>query len=179
MVRLFVAIELSDVVKDALLRLQLGLKGAKWVSRENLHMTIRFIGDVSENDVEDIDAALREVRYKPFPLEFGGLDVFLSGDRVRSLWIGVSVRVDMAYLKERVDGTLFRVGVGPDVRKYVPHVTLARLRGRRQSLSNYFENVDPQTGVAIEVKEITLFSSYLRRKGAIYIPVSRYPLRGN
>ena len=179
MARLFVAIEISDPVKDVLSRLQTGLKGAKWVSRENLHLTIRFLGDVSENEVEDIDAALREIRYKPFSLEFQGLDVFSSGERVRSLWIGISSKVEIAYLKKRVDGTLFRVGVRPDTRKYVPHVTLARLRGRQQKLSHYFETVDPQTRVSVDVKALTLFSSYLGRKGAVYSPVFRYPLRGN
>ena len=179
MARLFVATELTDSVKDVLSRLQTGLKGAKWVSRENLHLTIRFLGEVSENEVEDIDAALRKVRCKPFSLEFHGLGVFSSGERVRSLWIGISSKVDIVYLKKRVDGTLFRVGVRPDVRRYVPHVTLARLRGRQQTLAHYFENVDPQTKVAIDVKALTLFSSYLRRNGAVYSPVSRYPLRGN
>ena len=179
MARLFVAIELSDSVKDVLSRLQLGLKGAKWVSRENLHLTIRFLGDISENEVEDIDAALREIRYKPFSLEFQGLDVFSSGERVRSLWIGISSKVDIVYLKKRVDRTLFRVGVEPDARRYVPHVTLARLGGRRRPLAHYFKYVDSQTRVSADVKALTLFSSYLGRNGAVYSPVSRYPLGGS
>ena len=83
------------------------------------------------------------------------------------------------YLKKRVDGTLFRVGVRPDARRYVPHVTLARLRGRQQPLARYFENVDAEMRVAIDVKALTLFSSYLGRNGAVYSPVSRYPLCGN
>ena len=112
---MFVAIELSDSVKDVLSRLQTGVKGSKWVSRENLHLTIRFLGEVSENEVEDIDAALRKVRCKPFSLEFHGLDVFSSGERVRSLWIGISSKVDIVYLKKRVDGTLF----------FISHLTLS------------------------------------------------------
>ena len=176
LVRLFIAIDLSNDVKESLVRLMVGSKGAKWVARENLHLTLGFLGEVRENEVQDIDYALKRVRYNPFSLELGGLDVFSSGRRVRSLWVGIIEKSDVVNLKKRVESALFQIGIESDRRKYIPHVTLARLRGKLSKIPNLYSSFDLQNRIPVQVDSFSLFSSYLGRGGAIYSRVFHYPL---
>ena len=176
MPRMFIAIDLSDVVKESILLLQNGLRGAKWIARENLHLTIRFIGEVSELEVDDIHSALCKVRSVPFVLKLGGAGVFSTGSRPRSVWIGVKNESPIVSLKSDIDSALARVGFGTDGRKYVPHVTVAKLKGRCSNLFDFMARLDYMPASSMEIGQFVLFSSYLSRKGPKYTPEIYYPL---
>ena len=88
--RLFVGIALPAQAREALARLAGGIRGARWVASENLHLTLRFIGDVDADMAEDLDAALGVVRVPPFSLALSGVGVFERRGRVHAAWAGTA-----------------------------------------------------------------------------------------
>jgi 2'-5' RNA ligase len=127
MYRLFAGLALPD---DIALRLQgmcAGVPGAYWEDPENLHLTLRFIGDVPGDAAEDIGHALAGVRHAPFDLEMAGVSHFSSGEDVRVLWAGFKKSPALTALRARIEAALRRIDIEPDSRKFVPHVTLAKL----------------------------------------------------
>ena len=129
MLRLFVALEIPEDVKDRLSSLTHGLPDARWVSSDSMHITLRFIGEVDEHVAEDIDAALGGVRSSPVAVSLGALGCWESKGRVRAVWSKVSAEEPLDVLQGRVESSLKRVGFEPEGRKFSPHVTIARLKG--------------------------------------------------
>jgi len=178
MPRLFVAIELPESVKSDLARLQSGVPGARWLEREQMHLTLRFIGAVDRGTFADIAAVLSTVAGEPVTLTLGGLDTFGNRRHAHTLWVGVSKSPALHQLKGRVDSALARADIPGDDRKFAPHITLARLKG----------SVSPRLGTFIAannlfrsepftVDSFALFSSITRSEGAIYTAEAVYPLR--
>jgi len=179
MPRLFVAIDLPEVVKESLVLMQNGLRGARWVARENLHLTVRFIGEVSAEEADEIHSVLGEVRAVPFIIKLGEIGLFSSGGKPRSVWIGVQDRSSIDILKQHIDRSLLRLGINPEGRKYVPHVTLARFREKPSKLSDFMPRLGTGRSVPVRVEQFVLFSSFLAHAGAIYTPEVYYPLVAN
>src|SRR3981189_1296682 len=127
MLRLLVGIEFPPELKLHLSMLCTSIPGARWVDAGNLHLTLRFIGEVGEDVAADIDEALAGVRARRFTLQLAGTGVF-GGNRPRALWVGVERHPDLVSLHAKIEKALIRIGIEPDPRKFAPHVTLARLR---------------------------------------------------
>ena len=176
MPRLFIAIDLPEAVKESLVLLQNGLRGARWVTRDNLHLTIRFIGEVSAEEAGEIYSVLGEVRAIPFIIKLGEIGVFSSRGKPRNVWIGVQDRSSIDTLKRQIDHSLLRLGINPEGRRYVPHVTLARLREKSSKLSDFLARLGTRRGAPVRVEQFVLFSSILAHTGAIYTPEVYYPL---
>ena len=179
MPRLFVAIDLPEVVKESLVLMQNGLRGARWVVRENLHLTVRFIGEVSAEEADEIHSVLGEIRAVPFIIKLGEIGLFSFGGKPRSVWIGVQDRSSIDILKQHIDRSLLRLGINHEGRKYVPHVTLARLREKSSKLSDFMARLGTGRSVPVRVEQFVLFSSFLAHAGAIYTPEVYYPLVAN
>lgn len=128
MIRLFVAIGLDSVTRTRLALLG-GVPGARWSESSDLHLTLRFIGQVPENMLHDIDAALATVIAEPFDLEIAGVGQFSHGSRPHTLWAGIAPNPTLEALHDRVERALTRAGLAPEERRYTPHITLARLSG--------------------------------------------------
>jgi RNA 2',3'-cyclic 3'-phosphodiesterase len=127
MYRLFAALALPE---DIVLRLQGlcgGVPGAYWETPENLHLTLRFVGDVPGDVAEDIAYALASVRHEPFDLELAGVGHFSSGPIVRVLWAGLRKSDALLGLRARIEAALRRIDLPADGRRFIPHVTLAKL----------------------------------------------------
>src|SRR5579862_1898868 len=128
MLRLFVGIGFPPELKLRLSLLETApLPGAKWVDPGNLHLTLRFIGEIPEDQAADVDEWLARVKARPFTLQLAGTGVF-GGNRPHALWVGVERDPDLARLRDRIEQALVRAGLAPEQRKFAPHVTLARLR---------------------------------------------------
>src|ERR1700676_2649546 len=127
MLRLFVGIEFPPELKLRLSILSTSIPGARWIDAGNLHLTLRFIGEVGEDVAADIDEALARVRGRRFTLQLAGTGVF-GGNRPRALWVGVERHPELVSLHGKIEQALIRIGLDPEPRKFVPHVTLARLR---------------------------------------------------
>jgi RNA 2',3'-cyclic 3'-phosphodiesterase len=104
-----------------------GVPGAFWEAPENLHLTLRFIGEVPGDVAEDIGYALAEVRHAAFDLELAGVGHFSSGPVVRVLWAGLRKSPELTGLRKRIEAALRRIDLPPDGRRFIPHVTLAKL----------------------------------------------------
>ncbi len=167
--RLFVAIELPEWVKAELSGLSYGLPNTQWVPDEQLHLTLRFIGEVDKVQFEEIARALTEVQLDPFDLVLEGVGTFPPRGTPTVLWVGIEKSEPLLQLRRRVDSALNQAGVPPEGRKFSPHITLARLKNAPMSRLGPF-----LAGHALfklepfEIEEFQLFSSQLTSKGAIH-----------
>ena len=135
MMRLFVALSLPEGVAAGLLALQGGVPGARWSTREQLHLTLRFIGEVDGRGAAAIDDALASIRAPRFTLQLKGVGEF-GGKNPRALWAGVRDESPVLHLQRKIESAVQRAGIQPEERKFSPHVTLARLRGAPVSASS-------------------------------------------
>lgn len=174
MLRLFVGIELPPELKLKVSTLCAGVPEARWVDPGNLHLTLRFIGEVDEGLASDIDAALMRVEAPRFAVALAGIGQFGT----RSLWVGVEKNPTLHHLQTKVESALQRVGLAPETRRYAPHVTLARLRPPLgQKLQAFLSAHALFRAEPFDVRRFNLIASYLTKSGAIYEDQADYPLR--
>lgn len=172
MMRLFVAVRPPPAVRDGLLATMGGVAAARWQDDDQLHLTLRFIGEVDRHTAADIAEALTGIRHPPIAARLGLPGSFASRGRPNALWVGVEPAGALATLHHKVDHALVRAGVPPDTRAFVPHITVARLGRNTGSIDGFLGQTVPST--AFTVSGITLFESILTRTAAAYRPVADY-----
>jgi 2'-5' RNA ligase len=178
MMRLFIGIAIPDAPARSLLLLEGGIPGARWQSREQLHLTLRFIGEVDGRTVIDIDDALRALREPAFELEPFGVGVF-SLKEPRQLWIGLRRNPALIHLHRKVDTTITRLGLRADGRKFSPHITLARLKSPpRDRLVQFLQTHALFSAQPFAVDRFCLYRSALTAKGSLYTVEQDYVLEG-
>jgi 2'-5' RNA ligase len=177
MLRLFVALPLPEAVQHDLERISFGIPGAAWVPAENLHITLRFLGDVSNAAAADIDDALLSVRAPAFDLAVEGVGHFGSLRQTRSLWAGIARNPPLTRLRDKIESSVVRAGQPPEGRKFAPHVTLARFKTETgHHLANFLAEHNLLKIGPIRVDRFTLFRSHTKREGAVYEALADYPL---
>jgi 2'-5' RNA ligase len=177
--RLFVAIRPPEPVRAPLIDLMEGVAGARWQSEDQLHLTLRFIGEVDARLADDIDTALQSVHHPRFDLALSGLGVFDRRGQATALWAGVTPHEPLKALHKKIDQALRRAGVAPERRAYLPHITLARFgrgAGPLQPLQPLLESAGGLTSAPFAVEEFRLYESHLTAAGATYTPVAHYSL---
>lgn len=174
--RLFVAVEIPETIRTRLSLLQGGVPGARWIRPENLHLTLRFIGEVDGRLAGDIDLALAQIPARPFEIELSGTGVF-SPRQPRVLWAGVARSEPLVALATKIEIALQRIGVPAETRKFAPHVTLGKLKTPDPARLGQFLSAhgDFRAG-PFPVTHFTLFSSITRPDGSIYRPERVYVL---
>ena len=177
MIRLFIGLKIPETVRGEVARLCSGIEGARWVRPENLHVTLRFIGEVGEELGPDIDAALGAVSAPAFEVAFRGIDCFASRRRARSIWTAVAEPAPVTRLHAKIETALGRIGFGAEGRKFIPHLTLARFNNTRtEMLRPYLEAGGGFESSPFEVADFTLYRSHLGSGGAQYEALADYPL---
>lgn len=177
--RLFVALRPPPSISDALLDLAEGDGHLRWTPEEQLHLTLKFIGEVERPQAEDIAAALSGLAVSAVELRLAGVGLFerRSGG---VLWAGVEPRGPVAALAAKVDRACQAAGVEPDHRAFHPHLTLAGWSGGRPpSLDSWLADHRGLTSPPFRVDAFTLFESHLGRHGARHVPVLIQPLVGS
>lgn len=176
MPRLFTALEIP---RDAALSLSLlrgGLPGARWIDVENYHLTLRFIGDVEGHVADEIANALDRVRRPEFMLNLSGVDAFGS-KKPHSIYAGVSPSPELNALQGEIERICKRLGIAADPRKFVPHVTLARLRNPRiDDVVHYLSSRGNFSTLPFKVGRFVLMSSRDSVGGGPYIVEEAWPL---
>jgi 2'-5' RNA ligase len=168
LIRLFVALEIPEAVRSRLFLLQGGVPGARWTTPDQMHLTLRFIGEVNEAVADDIDGALTGLRAPSFPLELAGVGEF-GGNLPRALWAGVRPSRELHHLQKKVETAMQRLGLSPEERKFTPHVTLARLKNApREKVMDFLSHYGLFASGPFEVTRFALFSSRLGGAGAVY-----------
>ena len=172
MIRLFVALELPLPVRDALLAAMGGVAGARWQSDAQLHLTLRFIGEVDRHRAADIVAALGKVKILPFELALDGAGSFDRRGRIDSLWIGVTPQDEVSALAKRVDQALARIGIALETRAFLPHITVARFGRDTGSLAGF--PMAPLPRQAFTINGFGLWESRMGHGGSDYRIIERY-----
>lgn len=173
--RLFAAIDPPDPLRDRLERLQEGLPERGRVAWENLHLTLGFFGDVDAHRAEDLDAALARIRFAPFEVSLSGVDVF-GGGRPRLVYAAARGGDPLDHLARAVTEAARGVGIAMEARRYVPHVTLARMKGRPadERFMRWLAGAAGFAAPAFGVDRFTLYRSHLGGEGAHYEPLRAY-----
>jgi RNA 2',3'-cyclic 3'-phosphodiesterase len=176
--RLFVAIDLPGEVKNAVDGIvNRDLPGARRVPREQLHLTLRFIGDADEPVFQAIKKELATVRGIPFSLTIKGVGHFPPKREPRVLWVGMEGSGQLHDLQQRIEKSLSNAGIAADERRFSPHITIARLRDTPlQNVSSLEERHRGFTAGPFLVGEFYLYSSNLTREGAIHRREAEYRL---
>ena len=171
--RLFLALALPDPVRDQLLGVADESLPMRWQHDEQLHLTLRFIGEVDRHGADDLVAALGNLRVDPITLRLAGLGRF---DRRRSgvLWIGAEPADPLRALAARVERLCQQAGMPPEHRSFHPHVTLARWTGRAPDLTPLLETFAHLATDSWTATQVTLFESHLGKAGAHYEPIATF-----
>jgi 2'-5' RNA ligase len=176
MPRLFTALEIPRHVADSLAMMRGGLPGARWIDPENYHLTLRFIGDIDDALARDIAGLLGRVQRRPFELRLDGLNSF-GGRKPRAMVAAATPIAPLMELQAEHERLLQRLGLEPDGRKYIPHVTLARLReSSSQQVADYLSARAHYRSASFEVSQFVLFSSRASVGGGPYVVEAAYPL---
>jgi RNA 2',3'-cyclic 3'-phosphodiesterase len=168
MPRVFVAIEIPEAVKRDLARYVPEVRVARWVPPEQNHLTLRFIGEVSPDQLAAIKGALSGISFASFPLTLQGVGHFPPGRRLpRVLWVGIRPSGALLELQQRVEQALTALGIPPEERPFSPHLTLARLKEGAAPAAAAFEARHRELAYPpFEVTQLLLFSSVLTPQGA-------------
>lgn len=154
-----------------------GPGGWAWQDEDQLHVTLRFIGAVERGQAEDIAAALETLHSPPVGIALAGVGRF-DHRRSGALFARVAPKEPLAALHKKVDRLLVNIGLEPERRTFLPHITLARRRARADDPTGWLER---RAGLATDyhrIERVTLYESHLGQHGATYEPVARYPLPG-
>jgi 2'-5' RNA ligase len=175
-IRTFIAIDLSRSIKKMLSKYIRDISGAtyeyKWVARDNLHITLAFLGDITYDDIPLIAAAMERAAasHKPFKAQIGSVGTFAS-----VIWVGLARGEEKCReVYDSLKGELMMANLHLDDRRYHPHITIARSRRRMTpEEKRKFETNEPPDQREIEVSDIILFESKLQPRGPEYIPLKR------
>jgi 2'-5' RNA ligase len=185
-VRLFVALELPENVRQALSETIAPLKracpSARWVRPEAMHVTLKFIGHIDPAKLDSVRAALQPVRSEqPVDMEFRGLGFFPNERRARVVWCGVEASPNLATLAADIESSLGPIGTPSESRKFVPHLTLARFdpdkapQGSVEKLVETASELKTRDFGSAHDTEFYLFESILKPSGAEYKRLQTFP----
>lgn len=175
--RLFLGLEPPNDLRETLAGLAIGLPGARWVEADNIHLTIRFLGEVDPAAAEDLDAEMAALRCPPAPVRLQGIGTFGQGRKIHALWVAAERDPALVHLRDKVESAVVRAGFAPERRKFIPHITLARLKGPDPTrLEGFIGAYNDRAFPPFEVDAVTLYRSHLTRDGARYEVLERYGL---
>jgi 2'-5' RNA ligase len=176
--RLFVALRPPAGVREALLDATGGIENARWQDEDQLHLTLRFVGEIDAPLANDLAAALGQVDAAPFELQIAGVGHFERKGRATALWAAVLASPELSALQRKIERACQRVGLEPEGRRFTPHITLARLSGAAGPIGGWLAAHGALTAPPWRVDEFRLYDSVLRPAGSAYEPVVSYRLRG-
>lgn len=187
MIRTFIAVEIPDTVRKKLVRdidaLREHAPLVKWAKPENLHLTLRFLGDVKENDLDELFDAVSDAvaESEPFALEIRGIGAFPNWRHPRVVWAGCAEGDrEASRLAGLVESACVDLGYERERRPFRAHLTLGRVKEPSHALGLYdaAKMLEDKPFGYVDVDEVVVFMSSLRRTGPVYAPMARIPLSG-
>lgn len=178
MPRLFTALEIPAATRTHLSLLRAPLGGAKWIEPEDVHITLRFVGDIDDRAADEFAGLLAEIHAEPFPVSIQGVGSF-GGREPRVLWAGVEAGEPLAALYRANERAARAVGLEADPRSFKPHVTLARMRGvRHQAVARFLQEHGGLRTQPFVASRFVLLSARPGSGGAPYAIEAEYPFEG-
>jgi 2'-5' RNA ligase len=178
MYRLFTAIHFPDPVKERIADLCFGVREARWLPIEQIHLTLRFIGEVNKHAFDDIREALDTIATDPFTLSCKGVGFFPLRGNPRVLWVGIEPAPKLQALYGMLERCLEQIGVEREHQKFHPHLTVARFK-QQIPVSEVMPFVAANSlfrAGPVAVDAFHLYSSVLRPEGPIHTLEESYPL---
>lgn len=178
MYRLFVAVRPPRAIRVALADTMHGIADARWQDDDQLHLTVRYIGEVGRRVAEDVAVELGHVHAAAIEARVAGVGAFDRRGRIDALWAGIAPHVALAALHRKVDHAMVRLGLPPEGRAYLPHVTLARPRRTADpaEIERWRGVHAGLASVGFRMDHLILYESTLAADGARYDMVARWPL---
>jgi 2'-5' RNA ligase len=174
--RLFVAIRPPEHIRDNLIDAMDAGADFRWQDEDQLHLTLRFVGEVERPTACDLSDSLARIRAVPFDLHIEGTGRFEHRNQ-GTLWAGVGPKPPLVALAAKIERVCQSVGLKPERRSFHPHITLARWKGRRtREVENYLQRTRGLSSVPFTVASFSLFESRLSRHGAHYEEAAIFPL---
>jgi 2'-5' RNA ligase len=174
--RLFVAIRPPRAIREQLLGLMHGITAARWQNDAQLHLTLQFVGDVERPIAEDIATALGQISTKSFEITLNGVGSFEKNGKISTLWAGIQAPAELKHLHDKIENAFRPLGLEPDHRKFLPHITIARLNSSSGPIEDFVQRNAGLTSNPFAVANFDLLESFLGPDGARYENVVRYPL---
>jgi 2'-5' RNA ligase len=177
--RLFAALRPPPAIRQRLRGAMGGVPAARWQDDEHLHLTLRYIGEVDRRTAEDVALALAQVHAAQVEVVLSGVGAFDKRGRVDALWAGVAPHDALAALHRKIDHALVRLGLAPEGRSYLPHITLARLPRNADAaphIERWRADHAQLTSAAFPFEHLYLLESHLGGEGARYQVVARWRL---
>lgn len=175
--RAFIAVEIDNLTKQKISKLISDLKksntDAKWITENQMHLTLKFLGNIDENKVGDISNALSEItdNFSAFAINLSSLGAFPGMNHPRVVWLGVNKGAgSLIKLNEKIETAMEKTGFKKESRKFEPHLTLARIRTSK-NISNLIKLINGASFPAqndAQIDKLVLFQSTLTPKGALY-----------
>jgi 2'-5' RNA ligase len=184
LIRAFIAVNLAPAIGEEIAKVQVALKNAqgdvRWTRIEGMHLTLKFLGDITQAQVAPIITALRASLsdQRSFPVQAIGLGAFPNLRRPKVLWVGLRGE-GLAGLQEKVESALVALDFPREERGFTPHLTLGRVRSMRgweQVLAVVRKHEQIRFGESV-IELVTLYQSILRPDGAVYSPLGTVPLQ--
>jgi len=177
MPRLFLAIDLPKDLREQVSALYYGFPKTRWTPPEQLHLTLRFIGEVDGLFFRRIVDDLETLKFEPFPLQFTGLGYFPPRRHPNILWVGVDKNEPLIRLQRSLETRLVKLGLAAERRKFHPHLTIARLSPETSlaRLADYLSMNGAFSLPPFTVEEFHLYSSHLSRQGADHQIEATFP----
>lgn len=177
--RLFIGLQPPPAIRSMLLAIMADVPGARWQRDDQLHLTLRFVGEVDARRADDILLALARVRAPVAHAAIAGVATFNRDGRADTIWAGVRPAEPLAALHRKVDRALVAIGLPPETRAFVPHITLARLaraQGNGPAIDAFVARHAALGSAVFALPHLILFESHLGSGGSAYDIVARWPL---
>lgn len=188
LIRVFVALPISPEVKERIAqsidKLKKQLPGpVRWVAVENIHVTLKFLGDTSQASLQDLTHTLSAVigQQAPIQITIGGFGVYPNTKRPRVLWVGIQAPPELESLQRAIETACTRLGYPAEDKSFSPHLTIARIRedSPMTDLRPVLQNIQIGELGTLKIETVTLFRSDLFPKGPKYTPLAHIPLAQN
>jgi RNA 2',3'-cyclic 3'-phosphodiesterase len=178
MPRLFTAIEIPQAIRQHLSLIRAPLGGAKWIEPENMHITLRFAGDIDGRTADEFASLLAGIRAKPFTVSIRGVGAF-GGREPKVLWAGVEAGEELDALQRAHERAARGAGLEPEGRGFKAHVTLARMRGgRQQTVARFLEEHGALRTQPFTATRFVLLSARPGSGGGPYVVEAEFPFEG-
>jgi 2'-5' RNA ligase len=178
MVRLFIAIDIPELLRDEIADTYRAIPGAKWVDEKQLHCTLRFIGDVPDNTIEQVSASLEQIHTHPYLLTIKGVGFFPPRNIPRILWFGLNPPAEIISMQSKIEKACVNIGLQAEARKFHPHITVARLNNPHQEkIAEFIVSNALFLSEQFEVTHFHLYRSHLGKVQAHYEKLISFALQ--
>jgi 2'-5' RNA ligase len=175
--RLFIAVPLPVEVKEALFKLREPIEGVRWRNPEQMHLTLKFLGDTPRQEINQLQKELNAITADPFSVDLEGAGQFPLTGPPRVLWVGVASNNQLIQLHKEVEQLCSNIGFPPEDRDFYPHITLGRVTdGTETEVESLIERYSDFQIKDIPVDRVVLYESQLQPDGAVHNPLKIFRL---